>query len=202
MKSNINKFLSRPSFFYIAYQGFLFLLAVLIGACFCSVGNHKNWGFWLLISCILMTPYLIFYSFITYCLFKRFKNLNNLFNKYFIIFNTLIFCLYFYYLISSGFEQYAGAAEALWFFAIFTIPYIFITFILFTLLPILIALVKNSNQDLVIENPPYLKNKILLLTTSLGIFLFFALNLYCGYFVIDLLFNNIDFLKNVLSIIM
>ena len=190
----LEKYYNRPSFNFLAYQGFL--LSLNMSCCFMaslylSIANHKTFEdvYSLLILCtILSLPYVIFYSFIAHSIYSSKKN--KLFNLPHIIFNALLFFSCYYIFIRAEIDSlHSGGYGAMLLFACITGLFIPPTAILFTLLPYLVICYREKKHNLTIENPPFIKNKYLLYATLFGTALYILVNIVVLYITVTYFFE-------------
>jgi hypothetical protein len=175
MKFNFDKFIHRPSFYFLAYQGFLIFLAGFLPIIFYTFYGHSymqdledvlsitlNYSLgWQ----ILELPFILVCSTFTYIFWNSLNKKKVLFSPIITIFNIIL--LSFSPAIDAHQQNYnlSGLSFAASIAAIY-IPFITI---LFTLVPYFILRYQEKKHNLTIENPPFAHNKILLYTSLWGI---------------------------------
>ena len=194
MKFNIDKFIHRPSFYFLAYQGFLIFLAYLttfiiyvyfrydellvfeslaylFDTFLCFLLMYPI--LWLIIE----LPYITLCSLITYAFWSFIKNRNVLFSIPLILINVILLSIAPY----SDAYQRSNEANGIAFGAIFTAPFIPLVAILFTIIPYLVLRYREKKYNLVVENPPFAKNKLLLTSSIIGIIICLASYIGCSF---------------------
>ena len=157
MKFNIDKFIHRPSFYFLAYQGMIFALFILIGILILlpySIALKTN-AFYIFCTFDIVfhvsMPFLIFYSFITFFLTKNLNNRKRL--LFFFLLTSLLMSIP-YFLFKDCLEPSAGdiglGNAIIW---IITLPLNVILFLLFTLIPFLFMTKKAKNDNTTINYP-------------------------------------------------
>ena len=178
MKFNIDGLFNKPSFNFLLHQGFLVFLLTFTNMLSIAVLFYKNESdiiTSLLGSCIssivltfMQLPAVIFFSLFTY--FGR-----NIFLLHltFLIFAVGLSSFITFKLTSAFFSN--GGGDFIIYYLILTTPFIPIVAILFTLIPYLILRYREKKYNLVVKNPPYTKNKFLLIFSILGLCIYATL---------------------------
>ena len=129
---------------------------------------------WLLIG----LPYIAFSSVVMYLFGNLIKKRNVLFSIPLIIIYIILFSVALY---SEGPYYRTGVLGAIFFFAMFTAPFIPLVAILFTIIPYLILRYREKKYNLVVENPPFAKNKLLFASSIIGVIICLASYIGCSF---------------------
>lgn len=99
MSFDLDKFVKRPSFYYLATQGVLFLLAVftasLVAWGYYILGNNSIYllKLFFLFAFLCILPFIILYSFINYCVLTIFRKTSLLFSKGYFFTHFILFII-------------------------------------------------------------------------------------------------------------
>jgi len=162
---------TKPSFFFLAYQGIMFLIIIIVGWSISGIDyliNQKYNIYEYFIDFLFFTttliPFVIFYTFILYFVFK---NKEVLLNTFFIFFNSIIYgIIYLYNVINIPTKTGAGI------FWLIIIPIFIATFVFFTIIPYCTLFLLEKNKGKSIDKAPYNKNKLYLSITIIGIIMY------------------------------
>ena len=191
MKFNIDKIFHRPSFYFLAYQGFLVFLTG-ISACF-SYTYYGKWtfeDFFNTLGIIIITPFLwivielpfiTLASLITSTFWSFIKKRNVLFSIPLTLINIILLGTF---PLIDAYQTSKYSGSGLGFIVAIAIPFIPIVAILFTLIPYLILRYQEKKHNLVVENPPFTKEKIFHKPTIIGLYTYAIITICCTFHVI------------------
>ena len=180
---NINDLFKRPSFNFIANQGWMFfILLMALQSSVLFVYKLENFNvvfheFYLLFYMISILPFIQLYSFVTYFLLKF---LHNSLSK-FLIFSIFNFVICMLLCIEFGKvdirTSYIGSAYG--FLIFFGFILISIGICLFTFLPYALSFFIEKKRNIFLDDSIFIKNKFLLCSTLSGTFLYILTCILC-----------------------
>ena len=186
MKFNFDKFIHRPSFYFLAYQGFLVFISYITFAVLTLIATLKaSITFKEALKFTVIDPFgfialgiigIIIYAFITYICLRKI-----LFTPLLTIFYVGILCFFFAPLIFSLYYPGGGDIIILIYIVMLFVP---LATILFTLIPYLILLCIENKYNNFLKNSPRIKNKLLLTCSIIG-FIIYLVIFIAGIYVCD-----------------
>ena len=191
MKFNIDRFIHRPSFYFLAYQGFMIFLTAVI-----AFFTYTYYGKWTLGDClatlcniiitpfvwiVIELPFITLVSLITYTFWSFIKKRNVLFSIPLILINIILLGIF---PLIDAYQTSKYSGSGLGFIVAIAIPFIPITAILFTWLPYLVLQYREKKYNIVIENPPFSKGKILYKPVIFGVYTYTIITICCTFFIL------------------
>lgn len=187
MSFDLDKFVKRPSFYYLATQGTLFLLttvaANLVALGYYVVENNSIYQmqFFFLFALLCTLPFIILYSFINYCVLAIFRKTSLLFSKGYFFTHFILFIIANIFLENPIIFEGDGGGLGLVIVLFGTISLTTILAPIFVLCPYLILLFIDKKCANYISEKPYCKNKLYLGAVLFSVTLFILLIVICIY---------------------
>ena len=181
LNMSIKDLFIRPSFNYIANQGWMSFVLLLAGI-IAGVISPWNTSFYIkmfsfIFWYICFLPYLIIYTFIIQTILLALKKDGFLLNKYFFLFNLVLIGIPFYYLRID--DIYATPGSLYSFVLILTFFLLAIVFGLLTLLPFIVQKYREKRKNIIIENSIFTQNKFILWGSLIGTVLYILISSIC-----------------------
>ena len=175
----VDEFVKSSVFVYLAHQGIV-LLTVIIGGFFGLALVPECHDCFIFTVCLILGtlffyPFVILYSFITY-LISCIKNKDLIFNKIFILSNSIISIVLYYYTFINIQELLSAGMFILFIFIIY-IFVMFIEFIFCLIIPCCILNFLQKKYNIQRLKPQWIQNKYCLRTALFSIGLFLLINL-------------------------
>ena len=168
MYFDLDKFIKRPSFYFLATQGVLFLLAVfatsLVAWGYYFFGNNSisQLKIFFLFAVLCILPFLILYSFISYCVLTIFRKSSVLFSKGYFFTHFVLFIVANIFLENPVIFEGDGVGIGLVILGFLCINLITILAPFFVLCPYLVLLFIDKKCANNISETPFYKNKLYL----------------------------------------
>ena len=183
----LENLLKRQSFYFLASQGVLFLLATfaasLVAGGYNILGNSSIYPiklfFLLAFLCIL--PFVILYSFINYCRLAISRKTSRLFSKGYLFTHFIFFTIASIFLENPAIFEGNGAGIGLVMVWVICIHLITILAPIFVLCPYLVLLFLDKKCAKNISESPFCKNKLYLVSVLFSVIFFLASILICIY---------------------
>jgi hypothetical protein len=187
MYFNLDKFVKRPSFYFLASQGALFLLAIfatsLVAWGYYILGNNSIYlhELFFLFAFLCILPFIIFYSFINYCILAIFRKTSLLFSNGYFFAHFILFIIANIFLENPAIFEGNGAGIGLVMVWVICINLITILAPLFVLCPYLVLLFLDKKCANNICETPFCQNKLYLGTILFSIAFFIISIAICIY---------------------
>lgn len=168
MSFDLDKFIKRPSFYFLASQAVLFMLALisgnLIGIYFYKIKDISSYqiNFLINFNTFKILQFLIPYSFITIVLSKILKKPQILFNKVYLLVHFILFLSLYFYGFKHDIVETHGLFLLLIYVGFLCSLIVIILFVLCTLIPYIVLLFKDKKHLHWVESISYYKNPIFL----------------------------------------
>ena len=187
MYFDLDKFVKRPSFYYLATQGTLFLLtavaANLVALGYYVVENNSIYKmqFFFLFALLCTLPFVILYSFISYSVLAIFRKTSLLFSKGYFFTHFILFIIANIFLENPVMFVGDGGGFGLVIVLFGCISLTTILVPIFVLCPYLILLFTYKKCANYISEKPYSKNKLYFGVVLFSVALFILFVVICIY---------------------